>query len=313
MEPNDLPTFISLECHVDPEKQPELVQIMRDAFGEKLLTERVQHLGEEHVSPDDLKGRIVMMVSIGLLSSITHLTLSLQVEWYPTPGTAQNTMIKTVEEESSDSDDSDSDNSEVEEMKEFRKAHANHKAKISGELAQLGIYANSIKPKDGWLERRRSTVMVYQDPSLISNAELVEPVHALINISESALLGLLKQKESAEKLIDHAHHYLRRCYPHGLRVNSTNVDPMPIWKCGTHVVGLNMQKWDKGTHINGALFRDTDGWVLKPESLRGGPKRSGTAHLKLNVIGGDDSKSIHCLFLGLIGSCSTSRKRKRRQ
>jgi hypothetical protein len=69
------------------------------------------------------------------------------------------------------------------------------------------------------------------------------------------------------------------------------MDPMPIWRCGTQVAGLNMQKWDKGTYVNGALFRDTQGFVLKPESLRGGDKRTGTANLKLTIVGGDDSKT----------------------
>ena len=68
------------------------------------------------------------------------------------------------------------------------------------------------------------------------------------------------------------------------------MDPMPIWRCGTHVVGLNMQTWDKGTHINGALFRDTQGLVLKPSGLLGGPKRTGNATLKLTVVGGNSSE-----------------------
>jgi phosphatidylinositol phospholipase C, delta len=121
-------------------------------------------------------------------------------------------------------------------------------------------------------------------------SEIIEPMHALINISESALLDLIKDPKRQDQLITHSQHHMRRCYPKGLRVNSINMDPMPIWRCGTHVAGLNMQSWDKGTHINGALFRDTQGFVLKPNSLLGGPKRTGTATLKLTVVGGDDSK-----------------------
>jgi phosphatidylinositol phospholipase C, delta len=60
--PNDLPVFISLECHVDVDKQPEIVKIMEDVWGDKLLKEKLQHLGDRKVSADDLRGRIIMMV-----------------------------------------------------------------------------------------------------------------------------------------------------------------------------------------------------------------------------------------------------------
>jgi len=80
---------------------------------------------------------------------------SFKVEWYPTPGDAANVIIKLNEEDSaaSSSSEDDSDNSGVEEMKAFRKSHHNNKAKIGDGLSSLGVYANSIKPKEGWLEK----------------------------------------------------------------------------------------------------------------------------------------------------------------
>jgi phosphatidylinositol phospholipase C delta len=84
------------------------------------------------------------------------------------------------------------------------------------------------------------------------------------------------------------------------------MDPMPIWRCGTQVVGMNFQHWDRGTQLNGALFRDTRGYFLKPESLRGGPARTGQTKLKFTVVGADDSKLLtalsgnQCLNIGRI-------------
>jgi Phosphatidylinositol-specific phospholipase C, X domain len=73
--PNDPPVFISLECHVDVDKQPELVKIMEDVWGDKLLREKLQHLGDRKVSPNDLRGRIVMMVCFFscVVSCLTHV------------------------------------------------------------------------------------------------------------------------------------------------------------------------------------------------------------------------------------------------
>lgn len=79
-----------------------------------------------------------------------------QVEWYPSPTQAVSAAIKLNEDDSaSSSSDSgeDSDNSGTKEMKEFRQSHKNNKAKICDALAHLGIYANSIKPTQGWLDR----------------------------------------------------------------------------------------------------------------------------------------------------------------
>ena len=49
-------------------------------------------------------------------------------------------------------------------------------------------------------------------------------------------------------------------------------------------------------HINGALFRDTQGFALKPDSLLGGPKRGGNATLKLTVVGGENSGWLVLLY-----------------
>ncbi|KAG8821897.1 hypothetical protein FRC19_007034 [Serendipita sp. 401] len=149
--PNDLPAWISLECHVDADKQPQLVKIMEEAWGDKLLSLKLEHVDGEKVSPNDLRGKIVMMV-----------------EWYPSPGNVAEVIIKAPQDDSSSSSDSDDDdNDDVKEMQEYRKSHKGVQPKIYDGLAKLGIYANSFKPKDGWLEK-----------------EIVEPLHALVNISE---------------------------------------------------------------------------------------------------------------------------------
>ena len=175
--------------------------------------------------------------------------------------------------ESSSSDSEFSDSEQAQGMKIFHSTHKRAPGKIHPQLAALGVYAHSIKAKGKWLEQ-----------------ELSEPPHALINISESRLHRLLPH--SLEGLVGHASKHMRRCYPRGTRVGSSNMDPLTVWRAGTQVAALNMQVWDLGTQLNAALFEGSHGWVLKPEGLRGGHKRSGEVTFKVEVIGADDGQYV---------------------
>lgn len=58
----DWPVLLSLECHVPPEGQEELVRIMEQCWGEKLIKKEVAPEAKD-VTPAELRGRIVAMVS----------------------------------------------------------------------------------------------------------------------------------------------------------------------------------------------------------------------------------------------------------
>lgn len=66
--PNDLPVFVSLECHVVLEKQNELVDIMEQTWGKKLLSKPLDQIDTNKVSPNDLRGHIVLMVRKNIAS-----------------------------------------------------------------------------------------------------------------------------------------------------------------------------------------------------------------------------------------------------
>jgi len=63
---------------------------------------------------------------------------------------------------------------------------------------------------------------------------------------------------------------LARIYPGGMRVDSSNYDPVPAWVAGAQIVALNYQTGSEPTYLNDGKFLDNGrcGYVLKPKYMR---------------------------------------------
>lgn len=119
---------------------------------------------------------------------------------------------------------------------------------------------------------------------LSSYPEITDPKHVLINISESGCGALLPQ--SLPQLIEHARKHMRRIFPRGTRIRSSNLDPLRFWRNGSQVASLNWQNYDKGMQVNEGMFVGSPGWVLKPGPLMGaGNAMTGRWKLEGEVVG----------------------------
>ncbi|KAF4830566.1 1-phosphatidylinositol 4,5-bisphosphate phosphodiesterase 1 [Colletotrichum siamense] len=248
------PILLSLENHCDPEGQMRLVHIMKEVFGDRLLSQAVRekgHAEQEGDSPvrlEELGNKIVLIVE------------------YHFPG--------EPEDSSSSSDDED---------EEERKNHEAYKAKkkaapktlIVPELEALGVYAQSVKPVDNsW----------YED--ILKDG----PHHHLINVSESGLASHMP--EASDKISRHNAQHLMRVFPKGTRISSKNLHPVPFWGIGAQICALNWQTFGASMQLNEALFSGSEGFILKPAALRAGGSghldSGGKKKLRLHVGGATD-------------------------
>lgn len=250
------PIMISLENHCGPHGQQRMVDIMYEVFGHRLLSKAVRDKGTreqqgtgEHVTLAELGSMIAVMVE------------------YHFPG----------EPESSSDESSSEDEEEKEARREYKKRkQTGASTVIIPALAEIGVYAQSVKPPNNdWFER-----------GVLENS----PHHPLINVSETGLLSHLPHH--AEPIARHNANHLMRVYPKGTRISSKNLNPVPFWAIGAQVCALNWQTFGASMQLNEALFTGTDGYVLKPVGLRSGSRISEQSRIKkrlrLHVAGATD-------------------------
>lgn len=196
------PILISLENHCGEKGQARLVQIMHEVWGERLLSKAVRREGHEeqaggqHVSLAELGSKICVIVEHHLPDEVV---------------------------DSDSSSDSSSDEEEKAEKENYKKEAAKAPSTIIiPELADLGVYAQSVKPSsNSWFE----------ELSLGPNG----PHHHLINVSES---GLAKHMPAhSAKIAVHNSQHLMRVYPKGTRISSRNLNPVPFWAIGSQING----------------------------------------------------------------------------
>jgi hypothetical protein len=121
------------------------------------------------------------------------------------------------------------------------------KGKIIESLGKLGVYTRSCHFDS------------FEQP------EAKIPTH-IFALSEKKLLDL--HESAPDSVFQHNVDYLMRAYPKGTRVRSSNLDPTPFWRLGIQMVALNWQQMNASIMMNEAMFRGTEGWVLKPEGYR---------------------------------------------
>lgn len=93
------------------------------------------------------------------------------------------------------------------------------------------------------------------------------PCYQCSSINEASAKKLCRKHPLP--LIAHTQTQLMRTYPAGLRIDSSNFNPVFFWAFGIQMVALNYQTDDPPMHINTAMFEENGccGYVCKPEVI----------------------------------------------
>ncbi|XP_070497870.1 1-phosphatidylinositol 4,5-bisphosphate phosphodiesterase epsilon-1-like isoform X2 [Chironomus tepperi] len=96
------------------------------------------------------------------------------------------------------------------------------------------------------------------------HANVNHPCYQCASINEANAKKICRKHPLA--VIAHTETQLIRTYPAGLRIDSSNFNPVFFWSFGMQMVALNYQTEDLPMHINRAMFEQSNnyGYVCKP-------------------------------------------------
>lgn len=93
------------------------------------------------------------------------------------------------------------------------------------------------------------------------------PCYQCSSLNENTAKKLCRKQPHA--LVAHTETQLMRTYPAGMRIDSSNFNPVIFWAFGIQMVALNYQTEDAALHLNAAMFEQNGrcGYVLKPSVM----------------------------------------------
>ncbi|KAL5603939.1 hypothetical protein FOVSG1_006689 [Fusarium oxysporum f. sp. vasinfectum] len=276
------PLWISLEVHCNPNQQAIMVNIMKEAFGSRLVTETLEDCFDKLPSPSELMERVLIKVkkpqikqeppasnfhgrrrgnslNSPLTRSVTDAAMLMPSQSLPqspmrSPSPScrrpvRKTRVNTITESGvqARASRSASDNDSGGERNSRKTS-----TKIVKELGDLGVYCSGVNYAG------------------FDTAEAKQYNH-IFSFMESSFAKHFRAKEQKIAVDLHNLRYMMRVYPDRTRITSNNFDPLLYWRRGIQMVALNWQTFDLGMQINRAMFdggQDFSGYVLKPAELR---------------------------------------------
>ncbi|KAI4382777.1 hypothetical protein MLD38_008695 [Melastoma candidum] len=250
---SEYPVVITLEDHLTPDLQAKVAQMVTETFGEILFSPGPECL-KEFPSPESLKRRII----ISTKPPKEYLTAK------DAPGKdAESKKGSTGDEEAwgkevrslkgpvEDDDEMDDLDEAIEDDDSEEDGGDSKSQKHSAPEYRRLIAIHAGKPKGGLDECLRV------DPDKVRR----------LSLSEQQLEKAIETHGKA--IVRFTQRNILRVYPKGVRIDSSNYNPLIGWSHGAQMVAFNMQGYGRSLWIMQGMFRANGGcgYVKKPDFL----------------------------------------------
>ncbi|XP_031644812.1 inactive phospholipase C-like protein 2 isoform X2 [Oncorhynchus kisutch] len=247
-EASEFPLILCVENHCSPFQQRVMLQHLRRILGEKLYTKPLRE-GEVYLpSPNALRGKILL-------------------------------KGQKLEEGCGGAEGDVTDEDEGAEM--CQRMKAGNSGEGAGEGVQKGGGGggtSSIKsltppttPKRFQLLKELSDLVTLCKSVRFTDFQMsfsIQKPWELCSFNET--LALRCASERPGDFVNYNKRFLSRVYPSAMRIDSSNMNPQDLWKCGCQIVALNYQTPGLMMDLNIAWFRQNGncGYVLRPAIMR---------------------------------------------
>ncbi|KAL1977739.1 hypothetical protein VTN31DRAFT_598 [Thermomyces dupontii] len=291
----DLPLILSLEVHCSPEQQLAMVKIMKETFGEQLVTEPLLTNCGILPSPEELKHRILVKVKTcddpqpplgfgtaasrfggdGTMASFHGRKRSMSSPFIRSTGSETSTAGPSLSSPPTVGGPGVDAGSST--WGPGRRSATTTSLSSATEDSDSAL-ATSAKRERKRRQRSKITKPL-SDLGVYTRGykwnSFSAPESRLFNhvfsFAERSYESITRDSEQRQLMEAHNKRFLTRVYPSGFRLRSSNFDPIAFWRGGVQMVALNWQTYDTGMQVNQAMFAagtDRTGFVLKPESMR---------------------------------------------
>lgn len=246
---SEYPLIVSIENHCSLPQQRVLLQHLVRVFGDKLYTDFPEEGALYLPSPNALRHRVLL-------------------------------KCKKLEPGLCGEDGEVSEEDEGAEMCQRMKAANSGGVTPGGSDKDTGSKTGSLTPQPNPVPLPPKRLQMLKELSgLVSLCRSVRFVDfptssqsqkpwELCSFHESLAVRLTS--ESPGDFVNHNKHFLTRVYPSPMRIDSSNMNPQDLWKCGCQIVAMNFQTAGLMMDLNTAWFRQNGncGYVLRPAIMR---------------------------------------------
>ncbi|XP_022150956.1 phosphoinositide phospholipase C 2-like isoform X2 [Momordica charantia] len=235
---SEYPLVITFEDHLTPDLRKEVARMVTATFGDMLYVPRSEYLNG-FPSPESLRRRILIS------TKPPEHTKGESIKEKPSADKQRDTADDDIWESVQQQQDMDEDHLEEEEEEDKDENNA-----VPEYRSLIAIHAGKMKSGS-------SLKALFNDIEKVSR----------LSLSEQELENAIRKH--GRDIIRFTRRNLLRVYPKGLRLDSSNYNPMLGWTHGAQMVAFNMQGYGKYLWIMEGMFRGNGGcgYIKKPDVL----------------------------------------------